>query len=93
MALGAVVGSGARTNGSVSVWPGYWTGVTTVKLVMVPCSGRSTSCSGPSSRASIGQLPLPPLKTRSHTGHRMPSRRFSREASMARSTEAGTGFR
>ena len=45
----------ARTNGSVSVWPGYCTGVTIVKLVMVPVWGRSTSCSGPSSSASIGQ--------------------------------------
>jgi hypothetical protein len=45
----------ARTKGSVSVWPGYCTGVTMAKLVMVPVWGRSTSQSGPSSMASIGQ--------------------------------------
>ena len=44
-----------RANGSVSVWPGYCTGVTIAKLVIVPVWGRSTSCSGPSSTASIGQ--------------------------------------
>ena len=44
-----------RANGSVSVWPGYCTGVMIVKFVIVPECGRSTSCSSPSSTASIGQ--------------------------------------
>ena len=62
----------ARTNGSVSVWPGYCTGVTMAKLVMVPLWGRSTSHSGPSSMASTGQRPRPPAYTRPHDGAAQP---------------------
>ena len=44
-----------RANGSVSSWPGYCTGVTTVKLTTVPWSPSSTSSSVVSLITSIGQ--------------------------------------